>query len=42
MKAVRMFSVVMVLALFAVAIFPFVAKPVAVQTSQTIMMTLPV
>jgi hypothetical protein len=42
MKAVRMFSVVMALALFAVAVFPFAAKPVAAQTSQTIMVTSPV
>ena len=42
MKAVRMFSVVMALALFAVAVFPFAAKPVAAQTGQTIMVTSPV
>jgi hypothetical protein len=42
MKTVRMFSVVMALALFAVAVFPFAAKPVAAQTSQTIMVTSPV
>jgi len=42
MKAVRMFSVVMALALFAGAIFPFAVKPVAAQTSQTILVTSPV
>ena len=42
MKAVRIFSVVMALALFAVAVFPFAAKPVAAQTSQTIMVTSPI
>jgi len=42
MKAARMFSVVMALVLLTVAIFPFAAKPVAAQTSQTIMVTSPV
>lgn len=37
-----MFSVVMALALFTVAVFPFAAKPVTAQTSQTIMVTSPV
>jgi hypothetical protein len=41
MKAVRMFSVVMALALFAAAMFPFAAKPVAAQASETIMATSP-
>jgi hypothetical protein len=41
MKAVRMFSVVMALVLFAVAIAPHAAKPVAAQTSQTFMVTSP-
>lgn len=41
MKAVRMFSVVMALALFVGAIVPFAAKPVAAQASQTIMVTSP-
>lgn len=42
MKAVRLFSVVMALALFAGAIFPFAAQPVAAQASQSIMVTSPV
>jgi len=42
MKAVRIFSVVLALALFAGAIFPFAAKPVDAQTNQTIMVTSPV
>jgi hypothetical protein len=42
MKAVRMFSIVMALALFAVAVFPATAKPVAAQANQTIMVTSPV
>jgi hypothetical protein len=42
MKAVRMFSVVMALALFAVAILPFATTPVAAQANQTIMVTSPV
>lgn len=42
MKAVRVFSVVMALALLTVAILPFAAKPVAAQTSQTTLVTSPV
>jgi hypothetical protein len=42
MKAIRMFSVVMALALSAVAIFPSAEKPIAAQTSQTIIVTSPV
>ncbi len=41
MKAVRMFSIVMALALFVGAVVPFAAKPVAAQASQTIMVTSP-
>jgi len=41
MKAVRMFSVVLALALFAGAVFPFAARPVAAQASQTIMVASP-
>jgi hypothetical protein len=41
MKAVRMFSVVMALALFAAAVSPSTAKPVAAQTSQITMVTSP-
>lgn len=41
MKAFRMFSIVMALALFVGAVVPFAAKPVAAQASQTIMVTSP-
>jgi hypothetical protein len=41
MKAVRIFSVVMALILLTVAVLPFAAKPVAAQTSQTILVTSP-
>jgi hypothetical protein len=42
MKAVRIFSVVLALTLLAVVAFPFAAKPVTAQASQTIMVTSPV
>ena len=42
MKAVRTFSVVVALAIFAAAIFPFAAQPVAAQASQNILVTSPV
>ncbi len=41
MKAVRVFSVVLALVIFVGAIFPFAAKPVSAQTSQSVMLTSP-
>lgn len=42
MKAVRLFSIVMAVALFAAAFFPSAVKPIAAQSGQTVVMTSPV